>query len=214
MVFTLQYHAWFAVVALAVHLAAGNQALLGGKSVIFKEKITAPASLDQEWIGVETITRRPHDSETVIGDHFRDVSLRLHDNRPLLTEQTFHKFIAKGSHDPLCQKTRHAYVAQSARNCLSARISFGAQLHTCPPALCIGELRHQNVCYFPVSGVLIQCQRKQIGGSGRALHDPRPTLLLLNYLGPIQSDAITFIHVPKLTRDCGGSAQTFLLYRP
>src|SRR5258708_21997376 len=127
MVFALQHNAWFAAVALVVHLTTGNQAFLRRKSVILKEQITAPISLDQEWIGVEAIARRSHHSETVIGDHIRRVSLRLHANRPLLTEQVLHKFVPKDSHGPLPEKTRHAYVAQSARTFISARTSFRAR---------------------------------------------------------------------------------------
>src|SRR6266436_164169 len=108
MIWAFQHHAWFAAVAFAIHLAAGDQALSGRKFVIFEEKITAPISLDQEWIGVKAIPGGAHDSEPLIGNNFRQVRLRLDDNRPLLTEQTLHKFVAKGSHGPLHQKTRHA----------------------------------------------------------------------------------------------------------
>src|SRR5260370_13454547 len=108
MVRALQRHTWLAEVALAYHLAAGNQALSGRKFVIFEEEITAPISLDQEWIGVKAIPGGAHDSEPLIGNNFRQVRLRLDDNRPLLTEQTLHKFVAKGSHGPRHQKSRHA----------------------------------------------------------------------------------------------------------
>src|SRR5436309_2032983 len=110
MVFALEHHTWFAAVALAIHLAAGDQALFGRKVVIFKEKIIATIFLDQEWISVKMIPRGLHDSETMIRNHLRHVRLCLQDNRPLLTEQTLQKFVAKGSHGPLHQKTCHAYV--------------------------------------------------------------------------------------------------------
>src|SRR5438046_4212328 len=115
MVFAFQHHAWFATVALAIHLATGDQALSRRKSVIFKEKIIAAIFLDQKWIGVEAIPRGPHDSEALIGNRFRHVGLHLHDNGPLLMEQAFRKFVAKDSHGPLPQKTRNVWVAQSAR---------------------------------------------------------------------------------------------------
>src|SRR5437870_1343080 len=129
MVFAFKHHAWFAAVALAIHLAAGDQALSRRKTVIFKKKIIATIFLDQEWIGIEAVPRGAHDSETLIGNHFRDVRLHLHDNGPLLMEQTFRKFVAKDSHGPLPQKTRNAWVVQSARRFTLVDNNFRAQLH-------------------------------------------------------------------------------------